>query len=45
MATPDLVELLLAHTPVAGTNETFWPRLLLMRIVEPMARTSVVYDP
>lgn len=45
MATLDLVELLKAHTPVAGTNATHWPGLTLLRVTQPMARTSVVYDP
>lgn len=44
MATPNLVELLNVHTPVAGTHETFWPGLRLLRVTEPMARTSMVYD-
>ncbi|MEX1367573.1 MAG: AraC family transcriptional regulator [Nannocystaceae bacterium] len=44
MATPDLTALLRAHTPIAGTNQTHWPGLSLLRVTKPMARTSVVYD-
>jgi AraC-like DNA-binding protein len=44
MATSDLLELLKVHTPVPGTHDTFWPGLQLLRVTEPMARTSMVYD-
>ena len=44
MATSDFVELLSLHTPRAGTHETFWPGLRLLRVNEPMARTSMVYE-
>ncbi|MEZ4362806.1 MAG: AraC family transcriptional regulator [Kofleriaceae bacterium] len=45
MAPPPLVELLKAHTPVAGSNATHWPGLTLLRVTQPMARTAVVYEP
>ena len=45
MATPDLVALLEAHTPKNGNNTTCWPGLTLFRCSEPMARTSLVYEP
>ncbi|MGH1342794.1 MAG: AraC family transcriptional regulator [Nannocystales bacterium] len=44
MATPGIVELLLANTPKEGTNTTYWPGLKLFRSAKPMARTSMVYD-
>jgi len=44
MATPDLLELLKAHTPGPGTHETFWPGLSLLRATEPMPRMPMVYD-
>lgn len=45
MATLDLIELLEAHTPIAGDNATHWPGLTLVRMTEPMTRRPMVYEP
>lgn len=42
MATMDFAGLLEVQAPVSGTNETHWPGLTLLRVTEPMPRTSVV---